>query len=316
MISIVVPVYNAEKYLDECLLSIHKQIYREWECIVVNDGSKDKSADICDEWSGRDARFRVIHQPNGGVSKARNAGLAVAKGEFVTFIDSDDWVDENYLETLNNGKYCDLIVAGIQYEYQDGRKEIRKPTEKFAFSLDEKGLDAFVRVNRDFLLYGPVSKLYKTSILKGYTITFPEGCSFGEDLQFNYSYLEYVEEICLVDEAHYHYRIAGSGTLSSKTRKNQFQQDYEQWKMLRSFYERHGLWSKPSKELLYERLWGIVYDGLFSSSMCNKHILSIPELKEMRHFLYVFDCSWWIKMGIVYRIYFIFDIYQLLTNRR
>ena len=99
-ISIIVPVYNSEKYLGVCIDSILSQSFRDFELILVDDGSKDSSAQICDEYASQDKRVRVIHKVNGGVSAARNDGLDIAKGEYVTFIDSDDWVEREFLSTI------------------------------------------------------------------------------------------------------------------------------------------------------------------------------------------------------------------------
>ena len=93
-ISIIVPVYKVEKYLNRCLDSIIAQTFSAWECILVDDGSPDKSGIICDEYVARDSRFVVIHQENAGVSFARNAGLDIAQGEYICFVDSDDWVEQ------------------------------------------------------------------------------------------------------------------------------------------------------------------------------------------------------------------------------
>lgn len=101
-ISIIVPVYNVEKYIRRCLDSIAGQTFTDWECICVDDGTPDASGKICDEYAQKDGRFVVIHKENGGVSSARNVGLDVAKGEYVTFCDSDDWVEKEMLEVFYN----------------------------------------------------------------------------------------------------------------------------------------------------------------------------------------------------------------------
>jgi glycosyltransferase involved in cell wall biosynthesis len=102
MISVIVPVYNAEKFIDRCIKSILNQNYNDFEIILVDDGSPDKCPKICDEWAEKDERIKVIHKINGGVSSARNAGLKVAKGEFVTFVDSDDTLSDCALLNMNN----------------------------------------------------------------------------------------------------------------------------------------------------------------------------------------------------------------------
>ena len=102
LISVIVPVYNVEKYLNKCIDSIINQTYKNLEIILVDDGSQDSSGKICDEYTKKDNRIKVIHKENGGVSSARNIGLNNATGEWIAFIDADDWVDEEYLQTLFN----------------------------------------------------------------------------------------------------------------------------------------------------------------------------------------------------------------------
>ena len=114
-ISIIVPVYNVEKYIRRCLDSIAAQTFTDWECICVDDGTPDASGKICNEYAQKDSRFVVIHKENGGVSSARNAGLNVAKGEYVTFCDSDDWVEKEMLEVLYNTALetdADVVMGG------------------------------------------------------------------------------------------------------------------------------------------------------------------------------------------------------------
>ena len=102
LISIIVPIYNVEKYLRQCLDSILNQTYQNFECLLINDGSLDNSADICREYVSKDSRFKYFEKENGGVSSARNLGIECSRGEYITFIDSDDWVDYDYLEVLYN----------------------------------------------------------------------------------------------------------------------------------------------------------------------------------------------------------------------
>ena len=305
MISIIIPVYNVAPYLDECLQSVVNQMYTDWECILVDDGSTDGSSEICDAWGKKDSRFVVCHQENGGVSKARNCGIRKAKGEYIVFIDSDDWVGKQHLWELVNAEKADLVVSGIKQEYSDGTSREYKNTHNKTFPFNQSSIDDIVGLYERFMLYGPVAKLYVASIIKEHQIEFPLNCSYGEDLQFNLMYLEFVASISQIDDVSYYYR-RGSDTLSTTHRPNQFQQDYEQWELLQKFYERHGLWLKPAKEMLYKRLWGIIYDGLFSSNMDKKHILSIPEIKELKDFQYVFPCSGWIKWCILHKIAFVF----------
>lgn len=315
MISIVVPVYNVSQYLDDCLRSIADQSNTDWECILVDDGSKDDSGAICDRWALSDSRFRVIHQENQGVSVARNNGIRAANGDYISFVDSDDWVDLEYLQHLyDHIGDADIAVSGLVQNVASGEDLKHAPQTTKSFALNKDGVLDFVALNRDYLLYGPVQKLYRKSIIDQYDIHFPTDCAYGEDLQFNYAYLEHVKRIAQVANCDYHYRIIGSGTLSSKLRPNQFAQDYEQWQLLRDFYVRHNMWLAPAKELLYTRLWGTVYDGLFLYPKLKgtgieylRKVLAIPEIEELR--AYPFSCARWIRWAILQQQAWVFYLF-------
>lgn len=304
-ISVIIPIFNVASFLDECISSLVDQTYKEWECILVDDGSTDGSDVICDQWTTKDERIHVIHQVNAGVSGARNRGIEEARGDFYVFVDSDDTLGPNHLYCLVNAPLADIVVSGIRQEKTAGLSVDYKPSGDKTFELDQEHVDAFVALNEKFLFYGPVAKLYKASIIKSHSIRFPLNCSYGEDLQFNLHYLHFVKSISQVENISYYYR-RGTDTLSTRTRSDQFTQDYEQWKLLQAFYVNRGLWLQPSKELLYNRLWGIVYDGIFSTETSNQTILSIPEIKDLKKYQYVFHCSKWIKWCILHRIAFMF----------
>lgn len=122
-ISIIVPIYNVEKYLNKCIESILNQTFYKFELILVDDGSSDKCGDICDEYAKKDNRIKVIHKKNGGLSSARNAGLDIAKGQYIGFIDSDDYINRNMFEILyeNIVKYeADISICNFEYIYEDG----------------------------------------------------------------------------------------------------------------------------------------------------------------------------------------------------
>ena len=116
LVSIIVPVYKVEDYLERCIRSIVNQTYKEIEIIIINDGSPDKCPEICDKWAEEDKRIKVIHKKNGGLSDARNAGMQIASGEYIAFVDSDDWISPFYLEYLIKAivdSKCDIVECDI-----------------------------------------------------------------------------------------------------------------------------------------------------------------------------------------------------------
>ena len=136
MISVVVPIYNVSQYLSQCIDSILTQSYQDLEIILVNDGSTDECPLLCDEYKGKDSRVRVVHKKNRGLSDARNAGLRIAKGEWIYFVDSDDWLDGNAIQKLYQfavENKCDVVQGGLYYAYHDhllyrkaGKKEQKR----------------------------------------------------------------------------------------------------------------------------------------------------------------------------------------------
>ena len=215
-ISIIIPVYNVEKYLAQCLNSILNQTYTDFEVILIDDGSQDNSGTICDEFAIKDSRIHVIHQMNAGVSVARNNGVKLTTGEWITFIDPDDWVDTNFLEYFNLSEECELSIQGLRYlkTPEQSLIEVRgfEDRELFLFK-DFKDL-----ASTNLLLYGTVCcKVYNKKILNRYHIRFDESISYHEDHIFFLKYLQHINHVSLHKEVGYNYRIISAGTsLSSK----------------------------------------------------------------------------------------------------
>ena len=176
LISVIVPVYNCEKYLDRCIESLINQTYKNIEIILINDGSKDNSLEICNKWQKNDNRIIVINKENGGVSSARNKGLEIAKGKYISFIDSDDYLDINCYNTLleNNGNY-DVIVFNYYYDFINYKKVgiTNFGNGKFEYELFRKNSIQGYACN----------KLYKSEIIN--KIRFDEKIKICEDLLFN-----------------------------------------------------------------------------------------------------------------------------------
>lgn len=315
MFSIIIPVHNADFFLSQCLASVHDQSIDNWECLIIDDGSTDKSAAICADWCRKDSRFKYYRQPNMGVSAARNVGLRECAGEYLCFIDADDWVEPSYLEGLIPAVTdSDWIISGHIREYPDGKKVVWVPDKTASFSVSSENTDCFLSLERNFLLFAPHEKLYRADIIKEHGLRFQEDCSYGEDLLFNYQYLEHVKVISAVASALYHYRIH-SDSLSRTFRDNQFEEDYSQWLVLKDFHKKRNIWNKNVEGYLAERLWGIVYDGLFIYPKINdkrgylSRVLSIPEISLLRKRSDVFSCAHWIKFSISHRLTVVFYLF-------
>lgn len=203
-VSIIIPVYNVEDYLEDCLESVCKQSYRNIEIILVDDGSTDKSGVICEDWAEKDSRIRVIHKPNGGLSSARNAGLTEATGKYISFIDSDDLIPNNFLkqlvETLE--KYnADVSVCGIS-RFWDGNSdeaEIFYPYQTGVYCSEEYILSILLHKVDN----ASWNKLYRRRAIGD--IRFKEGI-INEDFPFMMSVLGNVTKIAYTNETEYLYR--------------------------------------------------------------------------------------------------------------
>ena len=210
MVSIIVPVYNAEKYLHRCVDSILAQTFTDFELLLIDDGSKDNSGAICDEYAAKDARVYVFHKENGGVSSARNLGLDNAKGEWVVFVDSDDWVEEDYLKCLIDNYDNAFVVSSYIYERKN----------EFSYEKMNEGV-MIINSNclTDILMSAafttPYSKLYDREILEREGLRFNDKMTSCEDTLFVWTYLLYVDRVKTVNRYTYHYCITGNG-LSSK----------------------------------------------------------------------------------------------------
>ena len=190
-VSIIIPVYNAEKYLERSINSILKQTYKNIELILVDDGSKDNSLRVCQEFSKKHKNIITIHKENGGVSEARNTGIQHATGDYIEFVDADDSIDENCVEKLVSGiKDADVCLCGFVLDKIDGQKILAaKEDYVFEFRKDIKKAFDLVRLG---LSNSPCNKLYKKEKIK---TLFNKKYFIGEDVIFNLNYIKNCEKI-------------------------------------------------------------------------------------------------------------------------
>lgn len=196
-ISVIVPVYKAEAFIDRCVESILAQTFKNFELILVDDGSPDNSGAICDSYARTDPRVRVIHKPNGGVSSARNAGLRDAAGEWITFIDSDDCVKETYLSDLYAPDYDMNVVGHIHYIEDQATSEPRDLHEELVRCLDVQSFSDVLSRNGKYWLLFCWGRLFKRQILQQYHLRFEEGLHVGEDYVFSSQYLSLCKSLRL-----------------------------------------------------------------------------------------------------------------------
>ena len=217
-VSIVIPVYNATKYLAKCLDSVINQSYKDIEIVLVNDGSTDNSGQICDSYAKKDKRIIVFHQNNTGVSIARNNGINNSHGEYVIFIDSDDLIHPEYIQKLVNNVNNDILPV-CQIEKFQSEVSFLNYNKEEVMELDK---NHFVELCKMSLLNTPCCKLYDLDIIKKNKINFKPNLSLGEDLLFNLDYLKYINKIIVIKQKLYYYRKNEKSSLSSLYYANMF----------------------------------------------------------------------------------------------
>lgn len=249
IISVIVPVYKVEKYISRCIESIVNQTFVDFELLLINDGSPDCSGSICDRWAEKDKRIRVFHQKNAGVSAARNYGMNQARGKYIVFVDSDDWVLRDYLKDLyeivcsQQGR--GLIIQGAHRITVDNihLSGILLPQRYFSFAEIGK---AFIENNICEVGY-PWAKIYVRSILSSHSIQFDEKINCCEDLLFMYQYLFYCDYLMLSHSQNYIY-VKYASSLS--TNIHSFDSEYACFMLYQQLLEKMiHTWNMPIDKL-------------------------------------------------------------------
>lgn len=259
IVSIIVPVYNSARTLDKCISSLIRQTYNQIEIILVNDGSTDNSKEICNYWANLDCRIKVVNKINGGVSSARNIGITKASGKYIMYVDSDDYVLENYVEIFINAKekYPNFghYWCGIQMIIED-------TLEKREFILDKSNIYTMCdKTNIQELsskLYGlyPYGKLFDKEVILKNDIFMDEKISLGEDAIFNYQYLDNHnnDNILFINQMPYCYNRKNDNTLDTKYYSNLFD----------IYMYNNELYKKYlTKWKVDEAQWNLFYNSIF-----------------------------------------------------
>lgn len=257
LVTIIVPIYKAEQYLDECINSLVRQTYQNVEIILVDDGSPDRCPELCDRWAQFDQRVRVIHKVNGGVSRARNSGLEVAKGTLISFVDSDDFLPENAISSLveQQQKHDADLACGSFRALKTGGRVFDKVYED-RYILDQDFKDN-VSLLVDKLHTSPWGKLFKMQIIRENSLIFPEDMPSGEDTTFCYRYLACTRSICFTKERVYYYRMTSPAAATKKYYENMNEligYQFEAQKQFLMFAENpHGQLVKEQEHVHFER---------------------------------------------------------------
>lgn len=298
LVSIIVPVYNCQSYLNHCIDSIIGQSYSNIEILLIDDGSIDESGQICDEYSKNDKRIRVFHKDNTGVSDTRNYGIREASGEYIQFVDSDDWIDTSMTgELVNNIKSCDsdMVVCGYV--------RITKYMHRKDKIWDKQGIYS----NKDYVknilndptgyYYGVIwNKLYKASIIMDNHLHFQEKLNLGEDFTFNMQYLRYAKSVSTISKRLYIYNYVNTGSLSRydkitlEVQKNELNNREILFEEYKTTFRTLGLYEMCEKKI-YEYWLVYYYSNIgpireYESTVGVNHFKEILEMnEEIKHCL-------------------------------
>ena len=237
-ISIIVPVYNTEKYLQRCIDSILRQTYKYFELILIDDGSTDNSPSICDSYLSLDNRVVVRHIKNKGVANARNIGMKISKYKHFMFVDSDDWIEENMLEEMcKYAETCDLVIAGLEVIYPSF-KNVYIPKRQERISMN-RFYDDFTYFYKSTIINSPCAKIYNKRTLSD--LNFDTSIRAGEDFDFNLKYFDRCNSITITDKTKYIYDCTNSLSATKKYHEGAIEEIIQVNKKGFDFCQKHGI---------------------------------------------------------------------------
>lgn len=298
LISVIVPVYKVESYLDKCISSIVGQTYQNLEIILVDDGSPDSCPAICDSWAKKDSRIQVIHKENGGLSDARNAGMTIATGELMGFVDSDDYLSPNMYQLLYERMLeddSDIAACGVEMIWEDDTPG-RMLTCSGNYLLERK--DAMLAIIRETYLKQPVwYKLYKTTLIRD--ISFPVG-KYHEDVFWSYQAVAKARRVSVIETPCYFYTQRGGSIMGEGYSLRRL--DGLEAKVLRSSFVQHSF-SEIAQEEKADLLFSCVYHMQMSMRFLNGAELEeaesrirkiMADLRPVRNFrgMKLKQCVW------------------------
>ena len=328
-VSVIVPVYNVEKYLERCLESLINQTYKNIEIIAINDGSTDNSLKILKKYEAIDLRIKIIDKNNEGLSQTRNVGINLATGEYITFVDSDDWIELNFLENMINlMKFNNTDVALSSY-YREYTEKVMNKNLGFQDTVVFNHNDVRSKLYRRMI--GPIGdelknpenldslitawgKVYKTSIIKENNINFIDTDIIGtEDLLFNVYVFNYVNKAVLINKPLYHYWKGNINSLTSGYKKNLIDKWTKKHSLIKKFLIENGY-----EEFFFEALNNRVCLSVLGLGLneCSNKVSSIKKIKNIKkiinddHIKVAFSKCDLRKLPIHWRVFHNFNKYR------
>lgn len=295
-ISVIMPVYNVEKYLERTVESVLNQSFQDLELILVEDGATDTSAQLCDAFAQKDSRVKVLHKKNEGASIARNKAMELVQSKYIYFMDADDYIEKSMLEEMYNmmeTNQLDLVVCGFYFETEGKNKEGEIQVEHCPidyetciFNNKEEFKKKFVDLWDKSLLYNIWNKLFRTDLLKEHRIRYMES-RLGEDVRFIMDYLLYCNKVGIQKEKYYHYIREREGSLTTSYVPNLFEFREEEYRYMKNFFQEYGIQTPEAMEYVarryIERVLGCV-ENIFHDLECKGMRARVAYMKRIiRH---------------------------------
>ena len=249
VVSIIIPIYNIESYLRCCLNSILAQTFQSWEAVLVDDGSKDNCGKICDEYAAMDSRFRVIHKENGGLTSARNAGLAMASGEWVMHLDGDDWIEPEMLELLlRKGEEtgADIVMGDFLFAYPDRDVPYRFPDWD---DCKITSLNRYITSVWTCVCGG----IHRRSLYEEHQLQSPLGIAYCEDFHLIVRLCYFAHKVANVHRPFYHYRQQGSSIMHNLSKRTERDEQWVYQDIIR-FFKEQGVYEDYRKTMCWRML--------------------------------------------------------------
>ena len=275
--SVILPIYNVAPYLEQCIHSMLDQAFSDYELILVDDGSTDQCPEICDRYAAQFAHIHVIHKPNGGLSSARNAGMKHARGQYIWWVDSDDWVGPNSLQILYDACHTDKPdIVKFNFVRNGSDEKAVMSNASAGWYCDEQEREQLL--DQAFLKPGAFNlsawgHIYATAFLKENALLFVSERRIGsEDYLFNLQALSMAKKVCVITDCLYYYRLR-MGSLTQKYRQNLPKKYTELYRQLQEYYSQMGVLENYQSRISHFYIWHLLHGTCFANEyrVCDGH---------------------------------------------
>lgn len=284
LISIIIPVYNTEKYLDRCIQSVLAQTYTNWELLLIDDGSTDSSGIICDKYAAHDNRIRVFHKPNGGVSSARNLGLDNAKGEWISFVDADDWIENSMLYDAHQkaiDENAEIIFTDIKYHYLDIKKNAIYETFRWGGGRPKEALKNYLKETRNC----PGWALIKYSLINDTLCRFPENITIYEDFHLLIRLVFQAIKVSNIKRPLYNYRMQEESIVHTNPHSRTIRNQEWAYNSILEYFKLNGVY-RDYAPALYGRVLHDYQRMVLDVSLHEDFVTIYPDKKH-----FIWSCS-------------------------